>query len=166
MTQKRLRDHDAFAHAMGERPYRTVQTVREIEHRQQLDGGLFRLYRRKALEASVSDEQFEGTRFKRRFRILRQDRHATGMYCGVERTSPQQVHGPSMESDEADEGHHPSRLAGAVASDESEDGPTDDRQGEAVAISDTRATWALRKFGQLCLHLYRHGKDKAKTSLC
>ena len=40
------------------------------------------------------------------------------------------------------------------------------RQGEAVAISDTRATWALRKFGQLCLHLYRHGKDKAKTSLC
>ena len=40
------------------------------------------------------------------------------------------------------------------------------RQGEVVAFSDTRATWALRKFGQLCLHLYRHGKDKAKTSLC
>ena len=40
------------------------------------------------------------------------------------------------------------------------------RQGEVVAFSDTIATWALRKFGQLCLHLYRHGKDKAKTRLC
>lgn len=40
------------------------------------------------------------------------------------------------------------------------------RQWEAAASSDTIAKWALRKFGQLCLHLYRHGKGKAKTSLC